>query len=102
MTRLPGWKPEVSAIQLAESGRDAGQLRSRLVELRDPLEALQQQRLDVSEVTRHALLCEGEDELLGPVDEVVGLPVRSCPRRVISWPRVARPRSVAISLTMRA
>ena len=70
MTRLPGWKPEVMLVELAEAGRRAGDLDAGLVQLRDPLEALLQQRLDVAEVARDALLREVEDELLGLVDEL--------------------------------
>ena len=53
------------------------------------------------------LLPELEDDLLRAVDEVRDLAPdptgsRSCPSRTISWPARMRPRSVDISLTIRA
>ena len=70
MIRLPGWKPGGEPVEVAEPGRDAGDVGAGLVERRDALEALLQQLLDVvnSLVTR--CLREVEDDLLGLVDEV--------------------------------
>ena len=49
------------------------------------------------------LLAELEDDLLGAVDEIRRpRPGRSWPSRTISWPARMSPRSVDISLTMRA
>ena len=57
-------------IQIAEAGRHARHVDARLVELRDALEALLEQLLDVAEVPRHPRLREVEDDLLGAVDEL--------------------------------
>ena len=57
-------------IELPEAGRDPGDLGARLVELRDALEALLEEHLDVREVARRPLLSELEDDLLRAVDEV--------------------------------
>ena len=67
---VPGLEPRGQEVELAEAARDAGDLGACLVELGDPLEALLEERLDVGEVARDALLAELEDDLLGPVDEV--------------------------------
>ena len=89
-------------VELLEAGRRAGDVGARLVEVHDPLEALLQQPLDVGEVARDALLGEVEDDLLGAVDEVGRLagPLAAEPRDLLPGPD--RPRSVAISRTIRA
>ena len=74
MIRLPGLEARGELVELLEAGRDARHVGAGLVEVHDPLEALLQQPLDVAEVARDALLGELEDDLLGPVDEVGGLP----------------------------
>jgi hypothetical protein len=56
-------------VEVAEAGRSTGQVGARLVQLRDPLEALLQQLLDVRELAGHALLRQVEHEPLGMVDE---------------------------------
>ena len=67
---MPGWKPEVMRVELAKAGGGSGDLDSHLDELGDPLEALLEERLDVGEVARDALLAELEHHLLRAVDEV--------------------------------
>ena len=57
-------------VELLEAGRHAGDVGARLVQVRDPLEALLEQLLDVREVAGDALLRELEDPLLGTVDEI--------------------------------
>ena len=57
-------------VEVAEAARDAGDVDAGLVELRDPLEALGEERADVREVAADPLLGEVEDDLLGPVDEL--------------------------------
>src|SRR5439155_331062 len=54
------------------AGRRAGDVDAGLVERRDALEALLQERVDVRELAGDALLREVEDDLLGLVDEVAG------------------------------
>ena len=71
--RFPSWNPDVIRSRSRNPRRDPGDVRSRLVELRDPLEALLQQRLDVAELRGGLLLGELEEDLLGPVDELGGL-----------------------------
>ena len=73
MTRLPGWKPGRELVELAEPGRDAGDVDARLVQVHDPREALVEQVVDVGEVAGDPLLREVEHHLLGAVDEVGGL-----------------------------
>ena len=73
MIRFPGWKPPVMPVDVAEAGRHAGQVLAGLVELRDPLEALLEQLLDVAELGRDPALRELEDDLLGLVDELLRL-----------------------------
>ena len=48
MIRLPGWKPDVSLSSSLKPVGMPGDVRARLVEVRDPLEALLQQPLDVA------------------------------------------------------
>ena len=57
-------------VELLVPGRDTGDLGARLVEVRDALEAVLEEHLDVREVARHLLLAELEHDLLGAVDEV--------------------------------
>ena len=91
------------AVDVAEAGRHAGDVRAGLVELRDPLEALLQQRLDVAELGRDAALGELEDDLLGPVDELLRLAgALPAEPRDLAARRGSRPRRVAISRTIRA
>ncbi len=94
MIRLPGWKPEVSAIEVAEPARRAGDVAARLVQLRDRLERVLEQLVDVRELGRDALLREVEDDLLGAVDELDRLagPVEAEPRDVVSGPDQAAER----------
>ena len=61
-------------VEVPEAGRDARDVRARLVELRDPLEALLEERLDVAELRDRLLLGEVEEDLLGAVDELRRLP----------------------------
>jgi hypothetical protein len=75
ITRLPGWKPDVSWSSSAKTGRHSRYLDAGLVELRDALEALLEEHLDVGEVARRPLLSELEDDLLGAIDEVRDLAV---------------------------
>ena len=103
MIRLPGWKPDVSGRGRGTRSGCPVTSTPASYRLRDPLEALLEQRLDVGEVARDALLREVEHDLLGPVDEIGGL-ARAGPGRAGRSPAPARtsPRSVAISLTIRA
>ena len=66
-------------VDVAVALTDAGDVGAGLVELRDPLEALLQERLDVAELGRDPALRELEDDLLGPVDEPAASPGRSQP-----------------------
>ena len=61
----PGRQP----VEVAEARGNAGDVGAGLVQLRDPLEALLEQILDVAELGRDAALREVEDDLLGAVDE---------------------------------
>ena len=56
--------------RLAEPRGHAGDVLAGFVQLRNPLEALLEQVLDVAELRRNPLLREVEDDLLGAVDEV--------------------------------
>ena len=67
-------------VELAEAGRDARDLDARLVQLRDALEALPEENLDVREVAGRPLLAELEDDLLGSVDEIGHLAVAFLPQ----------------------
>ena len=67
---VAGLEPGREEVELAEPRGNAGDLDARLVELRDALEALLEEHLDVREVARRALLAELEDDLLGAIDEV--------------------------------
>ena len=75
-------------VELLVARRDAGDLGPHLHELRDPLEAVLEQCLDVREVTRLAPLPELEDHLLRAVDEVgdVPRPLLPEPRDLLSRP----------------
>ena len=70
MTRLPGWKPDVSLSSSRKPGGHAGDVDARLVQVHDPREALVEQVVDVGEVAADPLLRELEHHLLGAVDEV--------------------------------
>ena len=61
-------------VEVAEPAGDPGHVDPGLVELRDPLEALGEERPDLVEVARDPLLGEVEDDLLGAVDEHRRLP----------------------------
>ena len=50
ITRFPGWNPDVRRSRSRKPHGTAGDVHARLVELRDPLEALGEQRADVVEV----------------------------------------------------
>ena len=67
---VAGLEARRELVELLEARGDAGDVGARLVEVRDPLEALLEQLLDVREVARDALLRELEDPLLGAVDEI--------------------------------
>src|SRR5262245_46826206 len=58
------------AVDVAEAGRNPGDVGARFVERGDPLEALLQELLDVAELAARPLLGEVEDDLLGLVDEL--------------------------------
>ena len=68
--RLPGWKPGGELVEVAEAGRDAGDLGARLVErvIRSKLSFSRSSMWLNSLETR--VWDELEDHLLGPVDEV--------------------------------
>src|SRR5665811_641689 len=68
--QVPRLEAGGDAIDVAEARGDAGDLDARFVERRDSLEALLEQLLDVAELARDAVLRDGEDDLLGPVDEL--------------------------------
>ena len=70
ITRLPGWKPDVSLSSSRKPGGHAGDVDAGLVQMHDPREALVEQVVDVGEVTADALLGELEHHLLGTIDEV--------------------------------
>ena len=70
MIRLPGLEAARQPVDFAEARRHAREVLAGLVQLRDPLEALLEQRLDVAELGRDAALRELEDDLLGLVDEL--------------------------------
>ena len=72
-TRLPGWRPEVSESRSRKPVGVPGHLAARLVHLRDLLEALADEDLDVLEAAADPVLGEIEDHLLGAVDELRGL-----------------------------
>src|SRR5207237_8134026 len=73
-------------VEVAEAGRHSRDLLARLVEGRDPLEALLEQRLDVAEVGGDSTLRELEERLLGPVEELghLAIPVPPEPRDLLS------------------
>ena len=101
--QVPRLEARRELVELLEAGGTAGDVGAGLVQVHDALEALLQQPFDVAEVARDPLLGEVEDDLLGPVDEVRrSRPGRSWPSRAISAPARTRPRSVAISRTIRA
>ncbi len=81
---MPGWKPDVRRSSSLKPGGDAGDLDTRLVELRDALETLLEEHLDVREVARRPLLAELEDDLLGAIDEIGDLAADASASR--SWP----------------
>src|SRR6185312_5554348 len=66
---VPVLEARRDAVDVAEARGDAGDVGARLVERGDPLEALLQELLDVTELAAGALLREVEDDLLGLVDE---------------------------------
>ena len=82
MTRLPGWKPDVRRSRSRNPLGIPVSVGARLVQLRDPLETLEQQVLDVREIAGHTLLREGEHELLRAIDEIL-LSLRSAPGRAV-------------------
>ena len=59
MIRLPGLEAGGEPVEVAEAGRHAGDVDAGLVQRRDPLEALLEQRLDVGELGRDALPARG-------------------------------------------
>ena len=71
--QVAGLEARGEAVDVAVARRRAGDVDARLVELRDALEALLQQLVDVRELAGDALLREVEDDPLGLVDEVAGL-----------------------------
>ena len=67
---IAGLEARGDRVELAKAGGGARDLDSHLHELGDPLEALLEERLDVGEVARDALLAELEHHLLRAVDEI--------------------------------
>ena len=103
ITRFPGWKPEV---RRSSSLNPAG---TPVISTPASYSCVMRSKLSLRSTSMCAkslvdlLLPELEDDLLGAIDEIRHLvPSRSCPRRTISWPARMSPRSVDISLTMRA
>ena len=100
-TRLPGCRPGRHLVDAAEAGRRAGHLAARLVHLRDLLEGLADDHLDVVEACRGCGAGRGRRRAARPGRRArssrPGGPSRaagSARRRVVS------PRSVAISRTI--
>ncbi len=100
---VPGLEAGRQLVEVAEAARDAGDVGPLLVERGDALEARLQQLLDVAEVARRHAPARGRRSTCSArsTSSVVSAG-RSMPSRVISLPARIRPRSVAISRTMRA
>src|SRR5205085_4002219 len=71
--QVPGLKAGREPVEVAEAGRDAGDVGACLEQRRDPLEAVLEQLLDVAELLRDPALRQVEERLLGAVDEQRGL-----------------------------
>src|SRR5205085_8609341 len=83
--QVPRPKAGGEPVEVTKPRRRAGDVGTGLVESGDALEAVLQQLLDMTELTRHPGLGEVEDDLLGPVDEVGRL----------AWPLPAEDRDLA-------
>ena len=70
MIEVAGLEARRHLVDVAEAGGRAGHLAARLVHLRDLLEALADEHLDVLEAAADPVLGEVEHHLLGPVDEL--------------------------------
>ena len=103
MIRLPGWKPDGEPVEVAEAGRRAGDVAAGLVELGDRLERLLEQLVDVRELASRRAAARGRrrSDSARSTSSTVS-PGRSKPSRAMSLPARISPRSVAISLTIRA
>ena len=85
---VPRLEARRDAVEVAKAGGDAGDVRARLVERRDPLEALLEELFDVAELGARALLREVEDDLLRLVDELgrIAGPLPAEPRDLAARP----------------
>src|SRR4029079_18617584 len=79
-------------IEITKPARHARHVDAGLVQLRDPLEALGEERPDVVEVAGDPLLREVEDDLLRAVDEL----------RRLADPLATEPRDLLPRLDQRA
>ena len=86
ITRFPGWKPDVSRSSSLNPAGTPVISTPASYSMRDALEALLQEHLDVREVARTSLLSELEDDLLGAVDEIgdLALPLLAEPHDLLA------------------